>query len=827
MTVELERVKSLQENEVPIERYIPQKHHVSKYVVKTDSGEYQALFRVGGLSFDCMSDQAKEAFHAQLIGWIGSSLSGGEFGLTTYRVRSRINTSMRGDYNNDFSELLAEQYYSSFSGSNMLQTSLYLCISFKPAIDRVTRQLMKAMSKERIKKLEDESIAKLEDACLQTKKSLNQFGLDRLGIYERDGRVYSEFKNFLAFLVNGEWSEFELLRKDFKHQISYAKNGFKDCYRSVRTARGTRYAAYADFTDYPEFLHIGGLNQLLYSKFEFVETMTFRPSSLKEGVSRLDRAEGYMVSSGDVTENELNAFYVAKEAQKEGKLCFGDYTYSIAVFGDSFEEAMEAKSDLFGLMAEKAHGFTTAVIDISASAFLAQLPGNWDWAPRVSYISDSAFAGMSALHNFATGKAKGNPWGDAVTILKTPSKQPYFFNFHVTPDDTDNEDDKAPGNTVIIGQTGSGKTVLEAFLCSHLMKVANVRGVFFDKDRGLEPFVRRVNGKYKAIRIGERTGINPFQGEEKSPRYVAHLNQLFLLAVSDLGPVSITERKQLADGINAVFELPKHMRGVTALLQNLPENGTELAQKLRPWAVGDDGRDVGGCAWVFDNPRDELEFDSHSCYGFDYTELVEYEHINAAVMFHLLYRIENMLDGRPFFYVIAEFWKALMNTVFTEFAKNKQKTIRKQNGFGIFDTQEPEDMIKSTIGGTMVQQSVTKIFLPNREGVWEDYKRMGCSEKEFQIIKSLTVESRQFIVKQGHATVLAQLDLGGMSEVLDILSGSTDNVEILEDIIGQVGEDPKNWVGPYFSAIAKRRNKVREVELIVADMGEAEFTVEG
>ncbi|WP_033009305.1 hypothetical protein, partial [Xanthomonas vasicola] len=70
---------------------------------------------------------------------------------------------------------------------------------------------------------------------------------------------------------------------------------------------------------------------------------------------------------------------------------------------------------------------------------------------------------MAGFHNFRAGKRDGNPWGQALTLLKTPSGQPAYLNFHFSKGDEDNYDQKLLGNTRVIGQSGSGKTVLLNF----------------------------------------------------------------------------------------------------------------------------------------------------------------------------------------------------------------------------------------------------------------------------------------------------------------------------------------------------------------------------
>ena len=67
-----------------------------------------------------------------------------------------------------------------------------------------------------------------------------------------------------------------------------------------------------------------------------------------------------------------------------------------------------------------------------------------------------AFAALASSHNFTSGKRDGNPWGEALALLRTPSGQPFYLNLHSSPEGEDSADKKLPGNTMIIGVTGSG-----------------------------------------------------------------------------------------------------------------------------------------------------------------------------------------------------------------------------------------------------------------------------------------------------------------------------------------------------------------------------------
>ena len=149
--------------------------------------------------------------------------------------------------------------------------------------------------------------------------------------------------------------------------------------------------------------------------------------------------------------------------------------------------------------------------------------------------------------------------------------------------------------------------------------------------------------------------------------------------------------------------------------------------------------------------------------------------------------MESLIDGRRFIYVMDEFWKILDGgSGLKDFAKNKQKTIRKQNGLGIFATQSPEDALRSDISAALIEQTATMILLPNPNADREDYiNGLKLTESEFQVIKNLDERSRCFLVKQGHAAAVCQLNLRGMDDALAVISASTDNIEIMHRIVNE------------------------------------------
>ena len=141
-----------------------------------------------------------------------------------------------------------------------------------------------------------------------------------------------------------------------------------------------------------------------------------------------------------------------------------------------------------------------------------------------------------------------------------------------------------------------------------------------------------------------------------------------------------------------------------------------------------------------------------------------------------------------------------------EFARDKQTTIRKLNGLGIFVTQSPSQVNQYPIGTTLREQCVTQIFLPNPGADYADYvDGFKLSPTEFETIKSLAAESRMFLVKQGDRSSLCVLDLKGFNDELAVVSGTLDSVMLLDEVRATLGDNPDVWLQPFLKQLRARK----------------------
>ncbi|KAG1439317.1 hypothetical protein G6F57_019472 [Rhizopus arrhizus] len=157
------------------------------------------------------------------------------------------------------------------------------------------------------------------------------------------------------------------------------------------------------------------------------------------------------------------------------------------------------------------------------------------------------------MHNFLFGKPNGNPWGPAVTMLKTTGGTPDYLNFHATLEDVDDTGKRRLGNTAIIGKSGTGKTVLLGHLLTQARKFGYT-GMVFDKDRGLQVAIMAMGGKYFPLRLGHPTGWNYLQ-LPKTSQNLAFMRKLTkMLAADGDNPATLTEQREIDRAIGQLVD---------------------------------------------------------------------------------------------------------------------------------------------------------------------------------------------------------------------------------------------------------------------------------
>lgn len=766
-----------------IAEFVPLSSHVSPCVLKTTGGDFLLTWRLDGLPFvgreEWELEHRHNSFNRLLQTLRAPDFVNVAFWVHDLRRRGRVQSG--GRFGQVFNQALSDDYFQALSAQKIMQNELYLTMLYRPVV-MGKKFVEKSTSVARLQAEQEQSIAKLMELAGNVEAVVKDYAPVRLGMYEADnGVVFSEVLEFFGFLLNRITEPVPVLHAPACEYLPVSRHMFSSKTGDfVVSAPGgqNHFGAILNIKEYTDGTWPGILNGLKYLDFEYVITHSFSPMGRQDALKVLDRTKGMMISSGDKAVSQIAELDSAMDQVASGNFVLGEYHFIMALYAD---DQQKLSQNIATARAELSNaGFVSTKEDLAVcSSFYSQFPGNWKYRTRLANVSSLNFLGLSPLHNFATGKRENNPWGECVTVLQTTNGQPYYFNFHATHPAENSLGEKAIANTMVIGKSGTGKTALINFLLSQVQKLDPVPTIFFfDKDRGAEIFVRACGGNYLALENGRPTGFNPFQCERNDTNVQFLGGLVKVLAGKAL--YTAREEEDIHRAVESMLDMPAHLRSMTNFQKSLPNMGDDgLYARLRKWTAGNT------LGWVFDNPVDSIDLERASIIGFDYTDVIDNAEVRVPVISYLLHRLEELIDGRRLIYVMDEFWKILDGGGgLKEFAKNKQKTIRKQNGMGIFATQSPEDALASDISAALIEQTATLILLPNPNASREDYvEGLKLTEAEFQVLKTLDERSRCFLVKQGHASTVCQLNLRGFDDALAVISASTDNIDIMHRII--------------------------------------------
>jgi len=801
--------------------HIPYAAHVAPSIVRTVYGDYVQAFRLGGASFESSDHGELNNWHERLnVLW--RNIAGPNVALWTHVIRRRagitVGAEVRGSTECFFADGLHEKYHHRLANETLMMNEVYLAILHRPTAGAASGLVTKLLT--RLQPRSTLILADALDACeklAQTlKASLARYEPELLGAYRTANRWCSSLLEYLGLLINGETQRMPLPFGPLSRALATSRLLFGVEAIEYRSAVGTRVGAMLGIKEYPTPSVVGMYNRLLSAPFAFVATQSFSFLTKSTGQSLLQRQFNRMANAGDFAVSQAAELREALDALTSNEFVMGDHHFSLQVLaevaapdGDAPNVRLKALNDAIATarsyLADT--GMLVAREDLALeAAFWAQLPGNFPLRPRKAPITSRNFAAMSPFHNFPLGRAHDNHWGDALSLFVTSARSPYYFSLHASdPLDPDGGSRKDTGHTLICGPTGSGKTVFIGFLVAMLSRQGATQ-VIFDKDCGLEILVRALGGDYLVLKNGLPTGFNPLQ-LPATPANVEFL-KTWLRELSKEEPRSsfrdsaaVRESADLDQALRGTLALEPEARRLSRLVEFLdPTDPEGLHARLARWCESR----RGDYAWVFDNPRDTLvaRLSRRALIGFDVTEFLDHSLTRTPISLYLFHLVRQLLDGRRLVCWMDEFWRLLSDRAFENFAKDGPKTWRKLNAVMCLATQSPSDVLGSPISRTLVEQTPTKVFFPNSDANRAEYcEGFGLTEREFRLVKDqLEPGSRMFLIKQAHHSVVCQLDLKGFDGELAVISGRTQQVKRMQQIISDTSADPTAWLPQFLAA---------------------------
>jgi type IV secretion system protein VirB4 len=774
--------------------FIPYLQQIDETTVLLKDHSLLKVIKLDGYPFETADDEDVD-INKSIRNQLFKSVSSGNFALNFHIIRRKEN-----NVDNPFFADRVENYFADYVRKRWKQKNinkssfvneLYITIIRRSdkkleLLNDLWRKFTGKGAKEGL--ISDLKIAyeELDEMTNRMLISLRNYSPNVLGIRKTKTAVFSEVLTFLSKIVNCGLvnSDIELPNTRVDEFLPIYRMYFGHKAIEVVTPTGSHYAGIVSLKEYGQNTSAGMLDSFLQIPYELIITQTFQFVNRQVAINKMQVQQNRMLQTQDKAISQIAEITRALDDAMSGRIAFGLHHLTILCTERTPKSLENAVSLVESELANTGVYSVREKINMEP-AFWAQLPGNFDYIVRKATISTLNLSGFASQHNFPIGKITGNHWGDAVTVFDTTSGTPFYFNFHV----------KDVGHTMIIGPTGAGKTVLLNFLCAQSMKF-KPRMFFFDKDRGAEIFIRALGGVYTVIEARTRSHLNPLQLDD-TPDNRTFLSDWFrqLSSVND-EKITASDISSINDAIDGNFKLKKEDRVLNNLVPFLGLEGPDtLAGRVKMWHSG------GSHAELFDNVEDKLDFSKASVFGFEMGHLLKDKAALGPVLLYLFHRVSISLDGSPSMIILDEAWALIDNPVFAPKIKDWLKVLRKLNTFVVFATQSVEDASKSQISDTLIQQTATQIFLPNLKATDVYRSVFMLSAREYALIKNTDPATRFFLIKQGIKAVIARINLAGMDDIINVLSGRAESVILLHKIIEEYGEDPKVWLNVFYKRV--------------------------
>lgn len=768
--------------------YVPYLGHAAPGTLLLDDGALLAMIELGGAGFETAAADEVNARHSRR-NLLLRNIASDRLVLATHTVRTLDDGAgyPAAPCATAFARDLDAAYRARLLVGRLFCNRLFLSVLLRPPGAGERRRLAGLFARRRRGDLaRPAGPAALEalDAVVATLLAeLDDHAPRRLGLREQNGVLFSEPAEALRLILTGQTLPVPLVNGHlggaiYTDRVIVGREAIE-----IRGPGGSSYAAAFGLREYPATSWPGMFDAVLAAPYRCVLTQSFGFLPKQAAQAVLTRKQNQMVTAQDKAASQTAALSEAADLLASNAFVMGDHHLSLVTFAGTLEGLREVTARARRDLAES--GAVVAREDLALeAAYWAQLPGNLRLRTRPGAISSRNFAAMASLHNYPAGAAQGH-WGEPLTLLRTTGGTAYRFHLHA-PTGTVSD----LGNVFIAGPAGSGKTTLMLFLAA-LAGRQGAQVVFVDKDRGGEILARAVGGTYLVLPAGAPSGLAPLKALSNRPADLAFLKRLITGLVTDPGgSLAPEDERRLELGLGCLMALPPDARSLGELRAFLGQADPRgPGARLERWCRG------GALGWVLDNEADALALDVPFL-GVDVTALLDDPLARGPVLACLFHRIEGLLDGRRLVLVIDEFWKALLDPGFRELVNDKLKTIRKLNGLVVLGTQSPADALKSPIAHSIIEQCPTQILMPNPRADTADYRDgLKLTEPEFRAVREdLTVGGRRFLLKQGTASVACALDLGGLDDLVAVLSARAGTVRLMERLIAEHGAAPDAWL---------------------------------
>lgn len=790
------------------EDFVPLACHYDENTLLTKNGELLQTIEINGIHAEEIS---KELFNLRAVvrKSIEESIDCTKFAFWVHTIRRKADLDDPAEYPGFLSESIHNIWKNKNYWHDKFVNRLYITVIHdSPKLKlKNFNSIVNSLSHKTITKFEEKffesAVKELDETVNSILKGLKAFGAEKLGMWFEGEQCFSDPIFLYRRIMQLNEEECPVPISDVSKVLSSHNYTVGNDKIEVVGDEGKKFASIMSIKEYRE-VSAEQIDQFLQSPVEMIATEVFYFVDRRE-VEPIFKNQDYIlkVSGDDELKNMKGLNKIFDE--KDNGVRFCHQQISFMVMGEdlkTLDQKVKQASDALSNI-----GIVHVREDIDLEkAFWAQLPANFSFLSRMKPAILDNVAALASLHNFPTGH-QYSPWGRAITLLRTEKGTPYFMNFH---------DESKQATTCIFGERNTGKTVLLNFLLSESEKYhPTTVYITDDMDSGL--YIKARAGKWFQR---QKNIVNPLicRDSPQNRQYVYEFLKIITKHYFDpLGDTELGLLKLLSDKI---FAIPRKERSLAKILSTISERdkgGKILQERVQDYIEGgvhygifesDKAFDLleGGIVALnlqdFDDAvytKEHYPKEKKLIYQFEYD-------LNSrrAVKAGIIYALQNILvnsNGRKILAIDnlekvmnVEHYQPLFKMIAQNMNENDDVFI------STIDSEELVNLDKRKVALDWHDQVNTKFVLPSEITVKGKDRVIGLDRFELRRLSEMTIQSRQFLIKQDDVSIASEFSIGGFPGIVKLLASHEDERKIYANIIKNIGGDNlEEWVRALYS----------------------------
>ncbi len=790
------------------ENFIPIACHYDANTLLTKNGELLQTIQINGINSEHIASQLSSVREIVRRA-IKKNVESDNFAFWVHTIRHKTNLDDPTQYSKIFPANVHDMWKNKNFWDDKFVNTLYISIIHEPNainINNIKSMIGSLFSKE-LTNLQEQYLStafkNLNNIVDNILSDLKEYGAEKLGIRFVENDSLSDPLSLYHQIVHLTQKECIVPIADLSLSLSSNRYALGSDKIEVITSDLTKkFAAILSIKEYQE-ISTDALDRFLQLPIELIATEIFCFVDSKDVIPLFKEQDYILKVSRDNKLAEMKKSQMLNLDDNDSKFC--KQQISIAILSDDVatldKDVAKASRELSNI------GIVHVREDIKLEqTFWAQLPGNFSFLRRMSPTSINNICALASLHNFPTGKPH-NPWGKAVTLLRTEKGTPYFMNFHTS--------DKG-GNTCIFGTPRTGKTVLTNFLLSETSKV-NPNILYIATNNDSKIFISALEGTW----IEDTKNLfNPFLVDDTSTSRQFISEFLKIICGHYKTPLTNTELAFLENIPSKAFALEPNNRNFSNVLKTLDfslEGGDLIKEKFSAFEQG------GLYHGIFDN-KTNLSLSANNVVGINLNYFTD-EHFtalfypnesklidkfNSNLIIHknvrtaIIYALSNHLiisSTSPKILALDNINELLQYRDTLDIMADITNKLTRNNGItlGNFNISSLDlnnyDIITKWMG-----LFNTKIVLSSDVKIEDLDKIFGFNKREVDKWLSFTIPSRMFLIVQENESIAAELSIGALTGIVKILSAGKAELNIYEKIITEYPGHVEHWIHQLYKA---------------------------